>query len=171
MMQLNSMLINSRLKNFQKIISAFRPSRLWGPEEPMARYVWMSQRYNNETLSTKHEAHTEANNYAQIVYTKDNEKKYNDDWLKNNDNYQKTYYVYTKKGSEDIEPVFNDIETILTNHSIPRSKKKKKGDEKFRSPNICIAKGELGGPLDCNCNRHFTLNVPDLRKNEVTTTL
>lgn len=132
----------------------------------------MSQRYANETLSSDQQAQT-GSNYAQIIFSKDNEKKYSQDWLQNSNNaYQKKYYVYTKNGQiDDNETVFKDVGSILANHNIPRSKKKKKEDEKFRSPNICIAKAELGGPMNCNCNRHFTLNVPDLRKDEVTTTL
>ncbi|XP_073949768.1 sodium-dependent nutrient amino acid transporter 1-like isoform X2 [Choristoneura fumiferana] len=147
---------------FSKIASAFNPSRLWGPEEPMARYIWMSQRCSVEPNS-------ENKNYPQII-PKINEKSY-EDWLKpaeyipNGKSNFKNGYL-----SKD-ETVIKDIGAIYTKHSIPRSKKKKKDDEKFRSPNICIAKTELGGPLACNCNRHFTLNVPDLRKVEVTTSL
>lgn len=62
---------------------------------------------------------------------------------------------------------------IFKTHTIPRGKDVDKDSlsvEKFRSPNICIAKGQLGGPLNCNCNRHFTLNVPTLN-NETSTSL
>ncbi|XP_049868320.1 sodium-dependent nutrient amino acid transporter 1-like [Pectinophora gossypiella] len=156
---------------FTKIAAAFRPSRLWGPEEPLARYIWMSQRYANDTLSSGND-HVENTNYAQIVFNKENEKKYNDTSSKNNESYQSTYYVYTKNGHiDDSERVFRDVGPILASHNIPRSKKKVKEEDKFRSPNICIAKTELGGPIDCNCNRHFTLNVPNLRNTEVSTSL
>lgn len=155
---------------FQKITSAFSPSRLWGPEEPMARYVWMSQRYANEVQSSTNDAHSEPINYSQIVF---NTTEKNDQWIKPKETYQIPYSVYSKNGFIDSSgtEVFKDVTAIYAPHSIPRSKKKRKDDEKFRSPNICIAKNELGGPTNCNCNRHFTLNVPDLRKNEVTTIL
>ncbi|KAL0852522.1 hypothetical protein ABMA27_002255 [Loxostege sticticalis] len=153
-----------------KITSAFSPSRLWGPEEPMARYVWMSQRYANEVQSSTNDAHSEPINYSQIVF---NTTEKNDQWIKPKETYQIPYSVYSKNGFIDSSgtEVFKDVTAIYAPHSIPRSKKKRKDDEKFRSPNICIAKNELGGPTNCNCNRHFTLNVPDLRKNEVTTIL
>ena len=66
--------------------------------------------------------------------------------------------------------VYGGIRSIYGTHTIPRGKKKST-DEEYRSPNICIAKGKLGGPTECSCNRHFTLNVPDLRSSEVTTSL
>lgn len=122
----------------------------------------MSQRCNTEPNS-------EIKNYPQII-PKINEKSY-DDWVKpvefipNGKSNFKNGYI------NNDETVIKDVGALYTKHSIPRSKKKKKDDEKFRSPNICIAKTELGGPLACNCNRHFTLNVPDLRKVEVTTSL
>lgn len=156
--------------DFQKIASAFSPSRLWGPEEPMARYVWMSQKYANEVQSSDNDNHSEPINYSQIVFNNDNEKS--NDWFKPKDDYQSPYYIQNKNGYLDnSNSVFKDVTAIYAPHSIPRSKKKKKDEEKFRSPNVCIAKAELGGLTNCNCNRHFTLNVPDLRKNEVTTIL
>ena len=133
----------------------------------------MSQRHANETLSTDVEQPDPDPNYAQIIF-KHNEKKYHDDdWTNINDPYQKTYYIHTKMGPKEEKHIPEDIYSVPSHVTKCRKKKKLKDDEsKFRSPNICIAKGELGGPLDCNCNRHFTLNVPDLRHNaELTTTL
>ncbi|XP_021186294.3 sodium- and chloride-dependent neutral and basic amino acid transporter B(0+) isoform X1 [Helicoverpa armigera] len=153
-----------------KISSAFRPSRLWGPEEPMARYVWMSQRYINETLSTENDTSSEQNNYSTIMYNKEMDKKYQDELFRN-DLYQRTYNIYNKNDIMNQEnSTYGGIRSIYGTHSIPRGKKKST-DEKYRAPNICIAKGNLGGPIECSCNRHFTLNVPDLRNNEVTTSL
>lgn len=150
-----------------KISSAFKPSRLWGPEEPMARYVWMSQRFVNETLSSN-DARSEPNNYNSNGFNKSDSN--NGDWSRN-DPYQRNYNVYVKNEFDNKNnKIFNDIATVYTKHNVPKVKSKV-GEDKFRSPNICIAKGELGGPLNCNCNRHFTLNVPDLRKSEVTTSL
>lgn len=156
---------------FQKFSSAFSPSRLWGPEEPMARYVWMSQKYANEVQSSNTtDTHSEPINYSQIVFNSDEVKP--DDWFQTKDDYQSPFYLQTKSGYLDNNSsIFKDVTAIYAPHSIPRSKKKKKDEEKFRSPNICIAKTELGGLSNCNCNRHFTLNVPDLRKNEITTIL
>lgn len=132
----------------------------------------MSQRHVNGTLSNDDREDT---NYAEFIFNRDNEKKYHDDWVQQNE-YQKTYYVYTKNG-DDKDSYRNDSLTDC-NLSIPlpiskTKKPKKEKESKFRSPNICVAKNELGGPVNCNCNRHFTLNVPDLRNtnNEVTTIL
>ncbi|KAM3963663.1 sodium-dependent nutrient amino acid transporter 1 [Aphomia sociella] len=155
-----------------KLASAFSPSRLWGPEEPMARYVWMSQRYSNEITSSDNDIHSEPVNYSQIIFNKDNEKIYDDNWLKRNNTYQRNLSVYNNKNVYlNTKEVEYSTPTIYTTYSTSRGKKKKKEEEKFRSPNVCIAKNELGGPLNCNCNRHFTLNVPDLKRNEVTTSL
>ncbi|CAH0581549.1 unnamed protein product [Chrysodeixis includens] len=152
-----------------KITSAFRPSRLWGPEEPMARYVWMSQRYVNETLSTDNDTSSEQNNYTTVTYNKEMDKKYKDDMYRH-DLYQRTYNIYHKNDIINKDNMYGGIKSIYGTHTLPRGRKKSTED-KYRSPNICIAKGKLGGPIDCRCNRHFTLNVPDLRSNEVTTSL
>ncbi|XP_030025626.1 sodium-dependent nutrient amino acid transporter 1 isoform X2 [Manduca sexta] len=154
-----------------KISSAFKSSRLWGPEEPMARYLWMSQRYVNDIAAKDKETQFEQNNYTSVVFSKDNEKKYNNEWTKNKDKYQSNINYYTKIDfTNKNNTILKDKLDVYTNHTIPRTQSKSV-DDKFRSPNICIAKGQLGGPLNCNCNRHFTLNVPDLRNNEVTTSL
>lgn len=130
----------------------------------------MSQRYANETLSSHNDGNSEQNNYSSIVFKKDIEKKANNERLKS-DPYQRNVNFYTKTDfKNENNKVYNDIASVYTTHSIPRSKKKNI-DEKFRSPNICVAKGELGGPINCNCNRHFTLNVPTLKNNEVITNL
>ncbi|KAJ0175786.1 hypothetical protein K1T71_008945 [Dendrolimus kikuchii] len=148
-----------------KISSAFKPSTLWGPEEPMARYVWMSQRYVNETLSSNG-ANSEQNNYTNVSNKNINA---NDDWTKLDPAHRK-YNLYARNEIPNkSSKIRNDIATVYTKHTVP--KVNPIDEDKFRSPNICIAKGELGGPLNCNCNRHFTLNVPDLRKSEVTTSL
>lgn len=149
--------------------SAFKPSRLWGPEEPLARYVWMSQRFHNETLSTDNEGTPELN-YPTIIYTPDNEKRYNDQWTKPDDTYHRNYHSYNQPDLYPDEKTYKDLGAVFTTHTIPRGKTKKETEEKFRSPNICIAKGKLGGPLNCNCNRHFQLNVPTLTI-ETTTSL
>ncbi|XP_072938943.1 sodium-dependent nutrient amino acid transporter 1-like isoform X2 [Epargyreus clarus] len=158
-----------------KIASAFRPSRLWGPEEPMIRYMWMSRRFNDEKPSNDDEFNSETNDYPYIISKnspKNNEVKYNEDWMKFDDTYQRIPKSYVKSNLVDDDDLrFKKIDTTYPSSSIARSKKKKKTEEKFRSPNICIAKDELGGPLNCNCNRHFTLNVPDLRSNETATSL
>ncbi|XP_075974633.1 sodium-dependent nutrient amino acid transporter 1-like isoform X2 [Anticarsia gemmatalis] len=155
---------------FTKISSSFRSSRLWGPEEPMARYVWMSQRYANEVLSTDNETISDQNNYSAITYNKDIEKKHKED-LPRNDIYQRNYNIYNKNDIINTKNnLFDSPESLYTTHTIPRGRKKSV-EEKYRSPNICIAKGKLGGPVECKCNRHFTLNVPDLRSSEVTTSL
>lgn len=152
---------------FQKISSAFKPSRLWGPEEPLARYVWMSQRYHNEVLSTDNETTPEPKNYP-TIYNIDINKKYANDW--NTEPYQKAMdYNYSNNDFFNTENTV-DSEDVFPKHTIPRGEKKDL-EEKFRSPNICIARGQLGGPLSCNCNRHFTLNVPTLKSNETTTSL
>lgn len=146
-----------------KISSAFKSSRLWGPEEPMARYVWMSQRYLNDTLSSTNEVSYERPDSDAA------HNKYKENWLSHKDKYQKEYDYYSRivatktpsKASKETYPA----------HTIPRSETKVP-EEKFRSPNICIAEAQIGGPTNCNCNRHFKLNVPkDLRNNEVTTSL
>ncbi|KAL4713597.1 hypothetical protein ACJJTC_016680 [Scirpophaga incertulas] len=154
-----------------KIASAFSSSRLWGPEEPMARYVWMTQRYANETQSSGNDIQSEPINYSQIVFNSD--QKFGEAWFdKPNDDTHKPYIIYSKTPSiYNNNPVYDDIPSIPTPQYKVRSNKKNKDEDKFRSPNICIAKNEIGGSVNCNCNRHFTLNVPDLRNNEVATSL
>ncbi|CAH2076922.1 unnamed protein product, partial [Iphiclides podalirius] len=150
-----------------KIASAFRPSRLWGPEEPMARYLWMSQRYANE-LSSENETGSEPNNYSHLKSNK--AKAYEEDWLAP-ELYQRSPRFLTKRIGLNGDNT-KEIGPIYTIHSIPRfSNNEKTNDEKFRSPNICIARDQLGGENKCTCNRHFTLNVPDLRNAEVSTSL
>ncbi|XP_047530168.1 sodium-dependent dopamine transporter-like isoform X1 [Vanessa atalanta] len=158
-----------------KMASAFRPSRLWGPEEPMARYVWMSQRFLNENANSEHEFHTDTKMYNHII-TKYHEKGneiYNEDWLHAADTYQsqspKAFIKSDLIRHEDT--LYNDVGAIYTIPTVSTSKRRNTGEEQYRSPNICIAKGELGGSINCNCNRHFQLNVPDLRNNEVSTSL
>ncbi|KOB51896.1 Transporter, partial [Operophtera brumata] len=154
-----------------KISSAFKPSRLWGPEEPLARYVWMSQRYRNEVLSSDNETTPEPRNYP--IYNIDLEKKYADDWK--TDPYQGTmnYNGYSNNNLKNKDETLCIDSNVFPTHTLPKGKKKEKTnvEEKFRSPNICIARGKLGGPLNCNCNRHFTLNVPTFTSNETTTSL
>ncbi|CAK1540709.1 unnamed protein product [Leptosia nina] len=149
---------------FAKITAAFHSSRLWGPEDPMTRYMWMSQRFSNETFSSEPDVTSESNNYVNLHndYTKNDMK--NDNWLKE-DLYQmdaKNNYNIEYLGKDN--PAFSDAI-----YAVPASKRKK--EDTFRSPNICIAKGQLGGEVNCNCNRHFQLNVPDLRNNEISTSL
>lgn len=79
-------------------------------------------------------------------------------------NYNKNEFI------DNDNHTYGGIRSIYGTHTIPRGKKKST-DKQYRSPNICIAKGKLGGPTECSCNRHFTLNVPDLRSSEVTTSL
>ncbi|XP_045768654.1 sodium- and chloride-dependent GABA transporter 1-like isoform X2 [Maniola jurtina] len=156
-----------------KIASAFRPSRLWGPEEPMARYIWMSQRFINENGSEQ-EFPTDTKKFKHIInkyHDKCNEI-YNEDWLHTTDVYQNSPKAQTKSNLiKNENPLYNDVGAIYSIPTVSSSKRKKKAEEQFRSPNICIAKDELGGPVNCNCNRHFQLNVPDLRNNEVSTSL
>ncbi|KAH9644123.1 hypothetical protein HF086_015453 [Spodoptera exigua] len=153
---------------FSKLVSAFRPSRLWGPEEPMARYVWMSQRYVHETVSIDNDTNSEPNHYANVMYSKN---KYEEELYKN-EIYPRTYSnIYHPNDDYKTDYLYDGgIKSIYSINTIPRGKKKSI-DENYRSPNICIAKGRLGGPTECSCNRHFTLNVPNLRSNEVTTSL
>ncbi|CAH2991093.1 unnamed protein product [Chilo suppressalis] len=156
-----------------KIAAAFSSSRLWGPEEPMARYVWMSQRYANEVHSSDTDLQSEPINYSQIVFNTDHEH-FGNEWFNKPNDLQNSYNIYSKTPCVDnYNTVFNDISTIYAPKmsSTSRNIKKSKEEEKFRSPNVCIAKNEISGTLNCNCNRHFTLNVPDLRKCEVTTCL
>ncbi|XP_034826867.1 sodium-dependent nutrient amino acid transporter 1-like isoform X1 [Maniola hyperantus] len=156
-----------------KIASAFRPSRLWGPEEPMARYIWMSQRFINENGSDQ-EFPTDTKTFKHIInkyHDKCNEI-YNEDWLHTTDIYQNSPKAQTKSDLlKNENPLYNNVGAIYSIPTVSSSKRKKKGEEQFRSPNVCIAKDELGGPVNCNCNRHFQLNVPDLRNNEVSTSL
>ncbi|XP_053612531.1 sodium-dependent dopamine transporter-like [Plodia interpunctella] len=151
-----------------KLASAFRSSRLWGPEEPMSRYIWMSKRYSTDVQYSEYNSNSEPN-YSQMIFNRGNEKRYDDEWMKISDAYQKNYIYSTNND------IFNDMRYkepgIYTTYSIQKGKRKKKDLEKFRSPNICVAKDQLGGSVKCNCNRHFQLNVPDLRKTEVTTSL
>lgn len=154
--------------------SAFRPSRLWGPEEPMARYVWMSQRFINENANSEQEFNTDTKTFNHII-TKYHEKGneiYNEDWLHATDAYKSSPKALVKSDiirKEDT--LYNDMGAIYSIPTVSSSKRRKKEEEQFRSPNICIAKDELGGAINCNCNRHFQLNVPDLRNNEVSTSL
>ncbi|CAH0750428.1 unnamed protein product [Diatraea saccharalis] len=153
-----------------KIASAFSSSRLWGPEEPMARYVWMSQRYAHEVHSSDTDIQSEPINYSQIVFNPDH-NPFGSEWFNKTNEMHKPYNVYSKTPYVDnYGDVYKDISTIYMPQPI-RDIKKKEDEEKFRSPNVCIARNEIGGTLNCNCNRHFTLNVPDLRKCEVTTCL
>ncbi|XP_045495157.1 sodium-dependent nutrient amino acid transporter 1-like isoform X1 [Colias croceus] len=151
-----------------KLAAAFHPSRLWGPEEPLARYMWMSQRFANENLVAEQEA-TADTNYANLNndYPTKNDIKYNENWFKED--------VYKKPPKSDyaIEYIKKDAyKESSPIYSVPTiDKKKREKEDTFRSPNICIAKGELGGAINCNCNRHFQLNVPDLRNNEISTSL
>ncbi|CAG9578998.1 unnamed protein product [Danaus chrysippus] len=156
-----------------KIASAFRPSRLWGPEEPMARYVWMSQRYINENGNSEQELNIDKSFNPTIIskyHSKYNEP-YKENWLHTSNIYQTT----TKNNKHDFmksqEPSYDDIGAIYSIPIVPINKRKRNEGEQFRSPNICVAKGDMGGLINCNCNRHFQLNVPDLRTNEVSTSL
>ncbi|XP_068632721.1 sodium- and chloride-dependent neutral and basic amino acid transporter B(0+)-like [Battus philenor] len=150
-----------------KIASAFRPSRLWGPEEPIARYLWMSQRQANEN-GADIDTTSDHNNYSHLKSNKS--KTYEDNWL-TSDKYQRSPQFLTKNGGFD-NGNNKEIGPIYAIHTIPRFKDvEREKDEKFRSPNICIARDQLGGQNKCNCNRHFTLNVPDLRNTEVSTSL
>lgn len=130
----------------------------------------MSQRYVNETLSTDNETISEQNNYPAIIFNKQNmDKKVNNDLFK--PEYQSTYNTYNRNIINSSRySSYGDMESVFATHTIPRGRNKTLED-KYRSPNICIAKGRLGGPVDCKCNRHFTLNVPNLRNSEVTTSL
>ncbi|XP_014369255.2 sodium-dependent nutrient amino acid transporter 1 [Papilio machaon] len=143
-----------------KIASAFRPSRLWGPEEPMARYLWMSQRYSSEH-STEVETASERNNYSHLK-----SKTYQQNWL-TSELYQRSPDFVTKNDKIDSKknmgPKYQIHDRLKDND--------RESIEKFRSPNVCIATDQLGGQSKCTCNRHFTLNVPDLRNTEVSTSL
>ncbi|CAB3255739.1 unnamed protein product [Arctia plantaginis] len=102
-----------------KISSAFRPSRQWGPEEPMARYVWMSQRYINETLSTDNDTISEQNNYSAIIFNKQNmDKKFKNDLY--NADYQSTYNIYNRNIINNRNSPYRDIESVFATHTIPR---------------------------------------------------
>lgn len=152
---------------FQKMRSAFNPARLWGPEEPLARYIWMSQRYHNEVLSSDNDTTPELKNYP-TIYNIDLEKKFAEDW--NTNVYQRTVPYGYKNDFIDNDEGLNIGKPIYTTNTLHRGKKVE-NTEKFRSPNICLARDKLGGPLSCNCNRHFTLNVPNINSNETTTSL
>lgn len=132
----------------------------------------MSQRYHNEVLSSINETTPEPKNYP--IYNINLEKKYADDW--NPNSYQRTmnYNGYSNNDFINKDQRLVIDSSVFPTHTIPRSKTKevkRNAEEKFRSPNICIARGKLGGPLNCNCNRHFTLNVPTITSNETTTSL
>ncbi|VVC97203.1 unnamed protein product [Leptidea sinapis] len=104
---------------FTKISAAFRPSRLWGPEEPLARYMWMSQRFANDTLSSGQEVHSDSNNFGNLhEYDVKNDVKYHDNWIKD-DIYQspKCDYEYDY-GKEETK--FKDTGAI---YSIPGVRK------------------------------------------------
>lgn len=133
----------------------------------------MSKRYRSEVTSTESNSNSGHVNYSQIIFNRNNDKKYNDDWLKINDSYQRKFNnIYAKNTFLDTKNSLDYKEPgIYTTYTIPKGNRKKNEEEKFRSPNICIAKDQMVGSINCNCNRHFQLNVPDLRKNEVTTTL
>jgi hypothetical protein len=124
----------------------------------------MSQRYSNEVQSSENDIQSEPINYSQIVFN--NDQKFGEEWFsKPSDDIFKPCNIYTKTPYPDTkETAYKDITTIYAPHSIPRGRTKRVDEEKFRSPNVCIAKNEIGGSVSCNCNRHFTLNVPDLRK-------
>ncbi|XP_060803757.1 sodium-dependent nutrient amino acid transporter 1 isoform X2 [Amyelois transitella] len=153
-----------------KVASAFRSSRLWGPEEPMARYIWMSKRYAADAQYSD-DTNSDPINYSEMVYNRDNEKKYDNEWTKINEAYQRNFFYNTNNDILPTKHMGYKEPGIYTTYSVPRGKRKKKDDEKFRSPNICVAKDQLGGSSNCNCNRHFQLKVPDLRKTEITTSL
>ncbi|XP_041988226.1 sodium-dependent nutrient amino acid transporter 1-like isoform X2 [Aricia agestis] len=152
---------------FSKIKSAFRPSRLWGPEEPMSRYIWMSQRSLNENSEYDYDVDTTAfNNIINKYNVKNNEIKH-DGWSPNQDIYQsaknkKNYDIIKRK-----ENIYSDNEAI---YSIPVNFEKGKNPMDIYN-SICISKEEIGGPICCECNRHFQLKVPDLRNNEISTSL
>lgn len=139
----------------------------------MARYIWMSQRFINENNSEQ-EFNTDSKTFNHIInkYHDKCIEIYSEDFLHSTDIYQSSPKAQTKSDLiKNENPLYTDVGAIYSIPTVSTSKKKKKIDEQFRSPNICIAKGELGGPINCNCNRHFQLNVPDLRNNEVSTSL
>ncbi|XP_011550327.3 sodium-dependent nutrient amino acid transporter 1 isoform X1 [Plutella xylostella] len=138
-----------------KIASAFRPSRLWGPEDPTVRYNWIirkpgdSDRLNNDDSNSADYYST----YPETILSKDT-PKFNDEW-------QKNPAIYTV-------PELDKPDYYAT-YSLPRNKKK---EYKFDSPNICVANEKMNGRIECKCNRHFTLNVPKrFLKNNISTNL
>ena len=135
----------------------------------MARYVWMSQRYANENANSEQEFTTDTKMFNHIMskYQEKSNKIYNEEWLHDVYESPKTYHKNDFVRNDYVRND-NDVGAI---YSVPTASSKRKKPEQFRSPNICIAKGELGGVMNCNCNRHFQLNVPDLRNNEVSTSL
>lgn len=126
----------------------------------------MSQRFDNGTLSSEDVTET---NYTNLhnEYTK-NDVKHNEIWVKDD------LYDINPNNDFNIGYLGKDNKAFSDGdlYAIPsvRSKKRDKEDT-FRSPNICLAKGRMGGEINCNCNRHFQLNVPDLRNNEISTSL
>ncbi|XP_045515272.1 sodium-dependent nutrient amino acid transporter 1-like isoform X1 [Pieris brassicae] len=154
---------------FAKITAAFHPSRLWGPEDPMTRYMWMSQRFSNGTLSSEPEV-TDTSNYTNLHndYTIKNDVKYAENWVKDDLYDPENEFNFEYLGKDNI--AYSDAGDLYAIPTVTKSKKRKK-DDTFRSPNICMAKGQVGGETNCNCNRHFQLNVPDLRNNEISTSL
>lgn len=131
----------------------------------------MSQRFANENANSEQEFTTDTKMFNHIMskYQEKSNKINNEEWL--NDAYENSPKTYHKNDFVRNDYVINDND-VGAIYSIPTvSNKRRKPTDQFRSPNICIAKGELGGVMNCNCNRHFQLNVPDLRNNEVSTSL
>lgn len=119
----------------------------------------MVQRYTAEHSSDDKESEA-SYSYPQHTSNKINDKI---DWMEDPAYYQRNYNVYST--TNFIIPKENPYAT----YSVP--KKKTKDESNFTSPNVCLAKTKLDTRLDCNCNRHFTLNVPYLDKSELTTSL
>lgn len=177
---------------YQKISSAFRPSRLWGPEDPNSRYNWMVRRYNTERLSNEDMNSIDSyENYPKTLQDNNNAKGEKNGWVKTDEVYRpeelyhRAYSIYTNTIPEYKEDI-NATYVLPKKKKILKSPGKKyvtpsnasvsitklsNPEPKFSSPNVCVANGNLDCSTECFCNRHFTLNVPSLKRTELSTSL
>lgn len=83
------------------------------------------------------------------------------------DNVNGTYIVSKKKWRKPNEDKYN---IAIPNARVAKAKPTS-AEPKFISPNVCLADGNLDCTTECFCNRHFTLNVPTLKRSELSTSL
>lgn len=128
----------------------------------------MSQRSINEKLNPEYE-HDIDSTYKNVMNKYNKNDKTDKDWYKSKDTHQSSHQPYYV--NSDILQNQHSYDKIESIYAIPdKISKNNEPGRKLNSP-ICISKGELGGPTTCICNRHFQLKVPDLRSNELSTSL
>ncbi|GBP77198.1 Sodium-dependent nutrient amino acid transporter 1 [Eumeta japonica] len=152
---------------FSKITAAFRPSRLWGPEEPMARYHWMSRKQSDGYRpGLDYDCSIESDMYPHI-YKNGN----------NNDNSNCNGHV-KEESKPRQRPYLNSspcnvYKSPLNDSDVGKNLKPQMYDTNHTNGSLNSHRCEIDEENDkeCHCNRHFSINISYVRNGEVTTCL